>query len=68
MHNQFKDTKFKVEIVLRDKQQGKAKICVGLKEVSRFTDAERSISCASSLGMPYSTSSIMTFSAITNPL
>ena len=43
MSNQFKDTKFKVEIVLRDKQQGKAKTCVGLKEVSRFTDTERSI-------------------------
>jgi len=41
MNNQFKDTKFKVEIVLRDKQQGKVKTCVGLKEVSRFTDAER---------------------------
>ena len=43
MSNQFKDTKFKVEIVLRDKQQGKVKTCVGLKEVSRFTDAERRI-------------------------
>ena len=43
MSNQFKDTKFKVEIVLRDKQQGKVKTCVGLKEVSRFTDTERSI-------------------------
>ena len=43
MSNQFKDTKFKVEIVLRDKQQGKTKTCVGLKEVSRFTNTERSI-------------------------
>ena len=44
MSNQFKDTRFKVEIILRDKQQqGKVKTCVGLKEVSRFTDAERSI-------------------------
>ena len=43
MSNQFKDTKFKVEIVLRDKQEGKVKTCVGLKEVSRFTDTERII-------------------------
>ena len=40
MSNQFKDTKFKVEIVLRDGRE-KVKTCVGLKEVSRFTDAER---------------------------
>ena len=43
MSNQFKDTKFRVEIILRDGQQGKVKTCSGLKEVSRFTDAERSI-------------------------
>lgn len=43
MCNQFKNTKFKIEIVLRDKQQGKVKTCVGLKEVSRFTDTERNI-------------------------
>jgi hypothetical protein len=44
MNNQFKDTKFKVEIIFRNKQQqGKVKTCVGLTEVSRFTDAERNI-------------------------
>ena len=43
MSNQFKNVKFKVEIILRDKQQGKVKTCVGLGEVSRFTDAERNI-------------------------
>ena len=43
MSNQFKNVKFKVEIILRDKQQGKVKTCVDLGEISRFTDAERSI-------------------------
>ena len=43
MSNQFKNVKFKVEIILRDKQQGKVKTCVGLGEISRFTDTERSI-------------------------
>lgn len=43
MSNQFKDTRFKVEIILRDKKKGKVKTCFGLKEVSRFTDSERSI-------------------------
>ena len=43
MSNQFKDTRFKVEIILRDKKKGKVKTCCGLKEVSRFTDAEHSI-------------------------
>ena len=43
MSNQFKNVKFKVEIILRDKQQGKVKTCVGLKEVSRFTEAERNV-------------------------
>ena len=43
MSNQFKNTKFRVEIILRDGQLGKVKTCFGLKEISRFTNAERSI-------------------------
>lgn len=43
MSNQFENTKFRVEIIFRDGQRGKVKTCYGLKEVSRFTDAERNI-------------------------
>ena len=43
MNNQFKDTNFKVEILLKNNQRGKTKICKGLKEVEDFTDAERII-------------------------
>jgi len=43
MINDFKDTRFKVEILLRNNQKGKTKICKGLKEVEDFTNAERII-------------------------